>query len=173
MKASRIFTVSALVVFAIATVWAGVNTDWDHSANFANYKTYTWAKGTPAQNPLMDQRIVDGVDKQLAAKGFQKVDASGNPDLTVMYHAAVGKQTQLNTMNTGGWGVRWGGTSTTTVDTIPVGQLTVDIGDAKTKKLLWMGSASDTLSDNPQGNEKKIDSALEKMFKKFPPPPEK
>jgi uncharacterized protein DUF4136 len=155
-----------------------VNVDFDKEANFASFKTYTWAEGTPAKNPLMDQRIRDGVDKQLAAKGLQKVEASANPDLVVLYHAAVGSETQLTTMNTGGygWGYRWGGgmgTSTTTVDKIPIGQLTIDIGDAKTKKLLWMGNASDTLSDKPEKNEKKINNALEKMFKKFPPPVKK
>lgn len=151
-----------------------VSVDFDKEANFAAYKTYAWTKGTPVQNPLMDQRITDGIDKQLAAKGLQKVDASANPDLVVLYHGAVGAETQLNTMNTGGYG--WGyrrvggmGMSTTTVEKIPVGQLTVDIGDAKTKKLLWMGNASDTLSDKPEKNEKKINSALDKMFKKFPP----
>lgn len=59
---------------------------------------------------------------------------------------------------------------TTTVDKIPTGQLSVDIGDPKTKKLLWLGTASDTLSDNPDKNQKKLNSALQKMFKKFPPP---
>jgi hypothetical protein len=122
----------------------------------------------------MDQRITDGIDKQLAAKGLQKVEASANPDLVVLYHAAVGSETQLNTMSTGGYRWRGGmGTSTTTVEKIPIGQLTVDIGDAKIQKLLWMGTASDTLSDKPEKNEKKINNALEKMFKKFPPPVKK
>jgi hypothetical protein len=155
-----------------------VSVDFDKEANFTAYKTYAWTQGTPVQNPLMDQRITSGVDKQLAAKGLQKVDVSANPDLAVLYHGAVGAETQLNTMNTGGYG--WGyrrvggmGMSTTTVDKIPVGHLTVDIGDAKTKKLLWMGNASDTLSDKPEKNEKKINNALDKMFKKFPPPVKK
>jgi hypothetical protein len=151
-----------------------VQVDFDKDANFATYKTYAWAKGTPVQSPLMDQRIVDGVDKQLAAKGMQKVEPGANPNAIVIYHGAVGTETQLNTMSTGGygWGGRWGGMgmSTTTVDKIPVGQLVVDIGDASTKKLLWMGNASDTLSDKPEKNEKKINKALDKMFKKFPPP---
>ena len=60
--------------------------------------------------------------------------------------------------------------ATTTVEKIPVGRLVVDIGDAKTKKLLWLGDASDTLSDKPEKNEQKLNKALEKMFKKFPPP---
>jgi hypothetical protein len=171
--------VSLLCFAVVVSAWGQkVNVDFDKEADFASFKTYTWAKGTPAKNPLMDQRITDGIDKQLAAKGLQNLEASANPDVVVLYHAAVGTETQLNTMNTGGyrWGYRWGGgmgTSTTTVEKIPIGQLTVDIGDAKTKKLLWMGNASDTLSDKPEKNEKKINSALEKMFKKFPPPAKK
>ena len=178
MKRSSLFCVVLLMTFAAsaADVWAQkVTVDFDKAANFAVYKSYAWAKGTPARNPLMDQRITDGVDKRLGSKGLQKVDASANTDLIVLYHAAVGTETQMYTVNTGGgygWGYRWGGgmnTSTTTVEKIPVGQLTVDIGDANTKKLLWMGNASDTLSDKPEKNEKKINKALDKMFKKFPP----
>jgi hypothetical protein len=36
-----------------------------------------------------------------------------------------------------------------------------------------LGNASDTSSDNPEKNTKKINSAVEKMFNKFPPPPAK
>lgn len=165
-----------LVLLVVSSAFAQqVSTDYDHSANFSGYKTYAWAEGTPAKNPLMAQRIVDGIDKQLAAKGFQKVDPNANPDLIVLYHAGVGTETQLNTTSMGpGWGYRWGGgMATTTVDKIPVGHLSVDIGDAKSKKLLWLGAASDTLSDKPEKNTQKIDKALDKMFKKFPPSPEK
>jgi len=53
----------------------------------------------------------------------------------------------------GGWGWRrWGGgfgdgfgTSTTTEETYKVGTLVVDLFDTNTKKLIWRGSASDTL----------------------------
>ncbi|HEY1801561.1 MAG TPA: DUF4136 domain-containing protein [Terriglobales bacterium] len=154
------------------TVWAQhVKVDWDKSASFVSYKTYAWAKGTPPQNQLMAQRISDGIDRELSEKGFQKVDANSNPDLIVLYRTAIESNTQFNTMGTGGWGWRWGGgMTTTTVDQIPTGQLSVDIGDAKTKKLLWLGSASDTISDKPEKNEEKINKALDKMFKKFPPP---
>jgi hypothetical protein len=174
----------ALKVFLLAattalTTWAQkVNVDFDKQANFSGYKTYAWASGTRAKNPLMDQRIIEGIDSRMAAKGLQKVDANANPDLAVLYHAAVGAETQISTMNTGygGWGYRWGGgmgTSTSTVEQIPIGTLSLDIGDAKTKKLLWLGTATDSLSDNPDKNTKKINNALDKMFKKFPPPPPK
>jgi hypothetical protein len=35
--------------------------------------------------------------------------------------------------------------------------------------LLWRGTSSDTLSDNPEKNTKKMDKGVEKMFKDFPP----
>ena len=45
---------------------------------------------TPRKNRLWDHKLVEGVDKQAAAKGFQKADANSNSDLVVLYHAAVG-----------------------------------------------------------------------------------
>jgi hypothetical protein len=178
MKRACIF-LSLMAILALVGVaaWAKVNVDWDQKANFQGYGTYAWAKGTPAKNQLMDDRIVAAVDKELAAKGLRKVDAGTSPDLLVAYHASVNNKTQLNTTNMGGygWGYGWGGggSSTTTVQEIPVGELIVDIGDPKTKKMLWQGTATDTLSDKPQKVADKIDKVVEDMFKKFPPPPKK
>jgi len=45
----------------------------------------------------------------------------------------------------------------------------VDINDGKTKQLLWRGAAKGTLSDKPEKNSKKIDQAVTKMFKQYPP----
>jgi hypothetical protein len=171
---TKLFWCLALFVALSGSLFAKVTVDWDKSADFTKYKTYAWAKGTPAKNQLMDQRIIDAVDQQLTAKGLQKTDAA-SADVIVVYHAAVGEETQLNTTDMGaGWGWRWGGgMSTTTVDKIPTGQLAVDIGDAKTKKLLWLGSASDTLSDKPEKNTETINKVVKKMFEKFPPPVKK
>lgn len=61
------------------------------------------------------------------------------------------------------------GSSTTTVRNYQVGTLIVDLWDAKTKKLIWRRVGSDTLSDNPQKNEQKIDKVTQDMFKRYPP----
>jgi hypothetical protein len=47
--------------------------------------------------------------------------------------------------------------------------LVIDLYDAKTKQLIWRGSAQDTLSDKATQNEKKLDKGVAKMFKAFPP----
>jgi len=170
-------TVALLLAISIPAVAQKVTVDYDKAASFSTYKTYTWKEGTPAKNPLMQQRITDAIEKELAAKGFMKVNAEQNPDLVVIYHAAVDIETQINTVSMGGYsgfygpygGYGGGGSSTTYVDKIPVGTLRVDIGDPKNKKLLWQGKATDNLSDKPEKVEKTINKCAEKMFKNFPP----
>ena len=75
------------------------------------------------------------------------------------------------------WGYRgWGmgmGSATTTVNEYRVGTLVVDIFDAKTKQLMFRGTAQDELSDKAEKNIKKMEKVSEKMFKKFPPGSEK
>ena len=65
----------------------------------------------------------------------------------------------------GGYG---GGSSTTYVDKVLKGVLAVDLIDAKANKLVWRATATDTVSDNPQKNEKKVNKAVAKMFEKYP-----
>lgn len=78
-----------------------VTVDWDKSANFSSFKTFAYLQGTPTPNQLMDQRIVNGIEQQLALKGLQKVDLNANPDLIVSYQAAGSTKTQINTVGTG------------------------------------------------------------------------
>ena len=61
------------------------------------------------------------------------------------------------------------GTATTTESEYLVGTLVVDIFDAKTKELMFRGTAQDELSDKPDKNVKKLAKASDKMFKNFPP----
>ncbi|MFN8006198.1 MAG: DUF4136 domain-containing protein [Terriglobia bacterium] len=178
MKPLRIlWTALFILLLPILALGQKVTVDFEKEVNFSKFKTYSWGRGTPVPNPMMDQRVVAGIEAQLAAKGLQKV--ADNADLEVFYHAAVGKQTQLNTTNMGGWGYGWGrygagmGTAVTTVQNIPTGELIVDVGDIQAKKFIWRGTARDTLSDKPEKNQKKLEKALTKMFQKFPPPPGK
>jgi hypothetical protein len=168
-------TVKVWVLFVLALVIAPamqaqkVNVDWDHNVqNFSNFKTYSWVKPIrPTSNPLMDQRIVASIDSQLAAKGLQKVDHAA--DVLVTYNAGATEQRSATAMGMGRW--RMGGGMTTVNQSISkIGTLVVDISDAKTNQLVWRAAASDTLSDNPDKNSKKIENAVTKMFKKYPPP---
>lgn len=145
-----------------------VNVDWDHNVqNFSTFKTYSWVKPVrPTSNPLMDQRIVTAIEGQLAAKGLQKVDHGG--DLLVTYNAGAREQRSAIATGMGGWR-RGGGMTTVNQNVSKVGTLVVDVSDAKTDKLIWRATASDTLSSKPDKNSQKIEKAVTKMFKKYPP----
>jgi hypothetical protein len=172
MKLSRIAaSLCLLLIVAGSALAQKVSVDFDQSADFSKYKTFAWIKGTPAQNPLVHQRIVAGIEAQLTGKGLRK--AESNPDIVIAYHAATDTQVSINTLGGGpfgGW--RWG-TGTATVDKVPVGQLMVDIGDASARKFVWRGTASGTISSKPEKNEKALNAALTKMFQNFPPVPGK
>ncbi len=79
MKLVRYTTVSMmLLLVALGTALAQhVQTDFDHKANFTQYKTYSWQEIKPADS-LWDARIKDAVDAQLAAKGWTQVESGGD-----------------------------------------------------------------------------------------------
>lgn len=170
---TRIWLPLSIAALIAVPAWAKVTTDFDPAANFSQYRTYVWGDGTPARNPLIAQRIVEGIEARLAAKGLHKVDSADQPDLVVVYQTATDTRTDVNTYNTGRWG-GWGwgmGTTQTTVREIPVGQLIVDMADVKAKRFVWRGTASGTISDNPDKVTKLLNKSLDKMFEDYPPQP--
>jgi hypothetical protein len=176
MKMQKIMFVltGLMLLFAGKASAQQVKTDYDRSANFTQYKTYSWEQ-VKTQDPLDGDRIKTAVNAALAAKGWTQVDAGG--DVSVMAVEITRDQQTLNTFYDGfggGWGWRrFGGGgfghATTTTETYKVGTVLVDLFDTKTKQLIWRGTASDTLSNNSNKNIKNLDKGVEKMFKQFPP----
>ena len=163
-------SVGIAVLFATASFAQQVKTDYDRSADFSQYKTYSWEK-VQTQDPLLVDRIKEAVNADLTAKGLTPVDSGG--DIAIVAIEMTKNQHTLNTFYDGfGGGWRWGGgfgDATTTVDNYKVGTLVVDLFDAKTKKIIWRASSSDTLSDKSDKNIKNLDKGVQKMFAHFPP----
>ena len=174
MKVQKRFALSlAGILLTAVTAWAGISTDYDHSVDFARYKTYSWGK-IQTTNGLWDARVKDAVASRLAAKGWTEVPAGG--DVIVAARDAIHNQHELNTFYDGFGGRRWGGgmgVSTTTVDNYKVGTLIIELFDGTSKNLIWRGSASNTLSNNADKNIKSLDKNVQKMFEQFPPQPKK
>lgn len=147
-------------------------TDYDRNADFSRYKTFSFEK-IETKDPLWVDRIAAAVGGTLTAKGLTQVATGG--DIAIV---AIAMSKDGQTLDTfydtfpGGWGWRWGsgyGDATTTTETYSVGTLVVDLFDRNTKKLLWRGSASSTLSNSSSQNIKNFDKCVEKLFKGFPP----
>jgi Domain of unknown function (DUF4136) len=165
-------SVGIALLFATASFAQQVKTDYDRTADFSQYKTYSWEK-VQTQDPLWVDRIKEAVNAALTAKGLTPVESGG--DVAVVAIETTQNQRTLNTFYDGfggGWRWRGGGgfgSATTTVDNYKVGTLVVDLFDAKTKNVIWRGSSSDTLSDKSDKNIKNLDKGVQKMFDHFPP----
>ncbi len=150
-----------------------VKTDFDNSTDFTQFATFMWIREPITTNPHIRHRIVEGVNRALAVRGLKL--ATSDADLAIAAHAATEELTRDTFYNGGGW--RGGGWSwlggidpdTATGSRRQVGTLVVDVFDARTKMVIWRGTASKTFSDNSRKNGDRVNKAVTKMFRKFPP----
>ena len=75
MKALSRITIYGAFLMALSGPAFGqkIQTDFDHQADFSQYKTYTW-QTIKADNSLWDARIKNAINAQLGAKGWTQVD---------------------------------------------------------------------------------------------------
>jgi hypothetical protein len=183
MKTQKPLLVVILLVLCLSSATSSlaidVKTDFDRKTGFGRYKTFCWQK-VETRNPLWIERIKAAVGSALTAKGWSQVESGSACDVSVV---AMEIKRNHDTVNTfyddirGGWG-DWGwrgfggggrGESTTTTETFHTRTLIVDLFDARSKNLVWRGSATDTLSKNSDKNIKKFRSSVHKLFEHFPP----
>jgi hypothetical protein len=170
----RTFAVAAAVALLGVTVSAqDVKTDFDKAANFGAIKTFALKLGTSWGNQIGEKRVMAEVEEVIVSKGWAKADEA-KADAIVVVHGASQVKKDLNTFYSGMGGYRYRGfggtgTATTTTSEYTVGTLVVDIFDAKTKQLMFRGTATDEISDKAEKNVKKVEKATTKMFKDFPP----
>jgi hypothetical protein len=179
MKTAVLFL--ALGVLALVTGCSSVNIkhDYDSEANFAALKTYAWmaaptngsgsVQAALQRNSLMDKRIKESADRQLAAKGYTK--EANKPDFLVLYH--LGAEDKINVTDWGyGYGRygRWYGGGVE-VYQYKEGTLILDVIEAKSKQLVWRGFAAGTLDPNAslETRRKRLDDVMTKILAEFPP----
>jgi hypothetical protein len=126
------------------------------------------------ESSLWSDRIKGDIDSALSAKGWHMIPSGGDASIS-----AFGTTKNQQTLQTfydgfgGGWfwrGFGGMGMATTTVENTPVGTLVVDIFDTPSKKLIFRGVDTKTLSGDPEKNIEKLSKVIQDMFKKFPPP---
>ncbi len=174
----HLFTLLALLILATPIAAQKTRVNYDKTADFNKFKTYSWTRGVPANNPAINQIIIDSVEQNLAAKGLRKLDDGG--DLLVSVAVAIEYDVAVS------HAVR-GNTGSAIETGIPVaaaqpwevrkGSLLVAMEDPVAKSLVWHGTATDTLKYEPttaaqkdaRRMEKPVRKAVEKLLKQFPP----
>ncbi|MBL0736100.1 DUF4136 domain-containing protein [Flavobacterium sp. GN10] len=179
----RIIPVLFLGLFYSCSPTVKVTTDYDHSANFSEYKTFAVydLKAQQGQvNQLNVDRVAKAIRNEMLAKGFTE---SSNPDLKVNAVSILKNKTSVSA-NTdfygyggmyrpyGYWGggAMMGGANTTfnTYDYVD-GSLVIDIVSTKTDKLVWQGIGNAEIDSRPDNPEQFINDAIKKILAGFPP----
>ncbi|MDR6760763.1 hypothetical protein J2Y38_000961 [Flavobacterium sp. 2755] len=181
----RIIPMLVLVLGLIYSCSPTVNvtTDYDHAANFSEYKTFAVydLKAQQGQvNELNADRVTKAIRAEMIAKGFTE---SSNPDLKVNAVSILKNKTQVtadsNFYGYGGmyrpygyWGggaMMGGGTTTFNTYDYVDGSLVIDIVSTKTQKLLWQGVGNAQIDSKPDNPEEFINGAVKKILAGFPP----
>jgi hypothetical protein len=180
----RFIPIFLLVLLYSCSPTVKVTTDYDHSANFSEYKTFAVydLKAQEGQvNQLNVDRVTNAIRSEMIAKGF--TESASNPDLKVNA-VSILKNKQSVTADTNfygyggmyrpygywGGGAMMGGGSTTfnTYDYVD-GSLVIDIVSAKTQKLVWQGIGNSQIDSKPDNPEEFIAGAIKKIMEGFPP----
>ena len=168
MKKVRMMSLMGLLIglLAASAQAQSVQTDYDHSFNFSNLKTFGFAvQSRSATDPLANDSLNDGrikaaVESQLIANGYR---TDGDPDFVVVYYVTT--KNKLSVQDFGYGPPRWFGGRNISVNQYSEGTLLVDFIDTKTNQVIWRGRASGTLE--MKGVDKKISKSVEKLVKQF------
>jgi hypothetical protein len=175
MKPSIVLAAAVLLLSTSNVFGQKVKVDVDTTVNFSTFKTFGWAGGLVARNPIISQMIITAVESELTARGLTKSD---NPDIKVAVMAAAGMDIQAvgptwNNANYRTWG---GYANPAALMNITTGTLLVDLVDTRKDISVFRGVAKDTLTRpvsadmtaDAKSVEKVVKKAVSKMFKKYP-----
>ncbi|MEZ7499162.1 DUF4136 domain-containing protein [Flavobacterium sp. Arc3] len=174
MKAIKILVMLFLFILGSCSS-IKVNSDYDKSVDFSQYKTYAFHKRGIDRveiSGLDKKRILNAIDMELSKKGMTKSD---NPDILINIFTKERERVDVNQYNAGwgyGWGYGWnpylwGGR--TYVSTYVEGTLYIDLIDAKKKELVWEGEGVGYLTENRERKESQINEFVAKIMAQFPP----
>ena len=176
MKPSIVLAAAVLLLSTSAIFGQNVRVDVDKTVNFSDFKTFGWAEGMVARNPIISQLIINAVESELTGRGLTK--SADNPDIKVSVVAATGVdiQTVGPTWNNVNYAI-WGGyTNPAAMMNITTGTLLIDLIDQKSERSVLRGVAKETLNRSTSADpaadarsvEKLIKKSVSKMFKKYP-----
>ena len=149
----------ALGLMAVAAGAQSVDVSHDKRVDFSAYKTYALGpvKITGDADPVLVQRLMSAVDARMSAIGFRKVDR--DPDVVVATEHWRGISYPY------WWSHRF---SDADVRRRFVGKVVLEMIEPRTGKVVFRGTAEDSVSPKARTNEKKADEAVREIFAESP-----
>jgi hypothetical protein len=178
------------LLISCAVILAGcssvsVSRDYDKAVDFTGIKTYAWQHAEQPQtgNPRIDDDLIDGrirnaVEANLKLKDFQLVDAD-KADVLVVYFigfrqritSSGGSMSVGMSRSSAGRAGGVGLSSGSEVSDFEEAHLTIDIVDRESDRTIWRGTGTrrTSSSTNPQKITDRVNDAVQRILKRFPP----
>jgi hypothetical protein len=152
-----------------------VSYDFDRTADFAHFKTFSLKAGTTSGDRLVDRRITAAIELEFTRKGMTRNDA--HPDVLVLTHLTFDTKRDLTAYTTGSgpYGWRWGGSWTTAeirTTNVYMATLIVDVIEAKKDELVWRGVGTKQVNrhSSVDAKDRSVATSVAKILDKYPPP---
>ena len=177
------------IFFPFVVVAQDVTYDYAFDAKYSQFKTYKWVNAGDSSTPdqFADRNIRQAIEAQLESKGLTQ---SNEAHLLIDYQLIVTHEKRTTWFSSGGdwwygpgwgygagwpygYGVVYGGPSvgTATTSTVPVRNIVLEMYDATDKRLVWRGEIArmPDRSTDPEKSRKRLNKAMAKLLKYYPP----
>jgi hypothetical protein len=183
----RLVLIATLTTVFLMSCASGpdIKTDYDHSIDFSQYKTYGFFNPMGIENPnyssIFGQVFRDAISSEMNQRGYTQSD---NPDLMINVSARLQDKTKVTTtsdpyMGAGYYGYRggrygtWGGYgygTSTHVSQYTEGTVNVDMVDDAQKRMVWEGVAIGRVKEDRDNAETRvaIKEGVAEMFAGYP-----
>jgi hypothetical protein len=185
-KMSRIAALTGVaMLLASCASKPTIESDYDHTIDFSQYKTYDFFNPMGIENPnyssIYGSIFRSAISKEMESRGYRKSD---NPDLMINVSGRLQDKTKVTTtsdpyMAGGYYGYRrgaygsWGGYgygTSTHVSNYTEGTVNVDMVDRAQKRMVWEGVAVGRVKENKTSDETRanINAGIQEMFAGYP-----
>lgn len=169
MKLLPLAAALALACFASCSSLE-TNVDYDTQADFTGLSRYAWLEDAKPEGSINAMRVRRAVDEILRSRGYALDPAQ--PDFLVSSYVDTKERVQVTDhgYTYSRWG-GWYGPRYTDVYQYTEGNLVIDLVDAKSRTLIWRGTASKVVDPgwDPERLETEIHEVVTKLLEDFPP----
>ena len=179
-----LLAVAAMLIASCASK-PTIETDYDHSVDFSQYKPYAFFNPMGIENPnyssIYGSIFREAISREMESRGYVKSD---NPDLLINVSGRLQEKTKVTTtsdpyMSGGYYGYRrgaygaWGGYgygSQTHVSQYTEGTVNVEMVDRMQKRMVWDGVAVGRVNEKRTNEETRtnINNGILEMFAGYP-----
>lgn len=157
-----------------------VSSHVEHGLDVTQFRTYEWgaADALPTGDPRLDKspffqdHMQGAIEKQMAARGFERAAAGASPDLLIHYHAVVDRRLDVNRVDRD-HGLCLEGDCRVRVVEYEAGTIVLDVVEAHTGRLVWRGwaqSPMDGVIDHEDRLVRRVEEAARRMVARLPRP---